>query len=93
MQEAINAAIAEANTDGYRSVRLMTNVTESITIEGLAANLSIDLDGWTLTAKDGKPAITAGAISGEGRVFIEDSSATGTVNGGDSSAIIVKGNE
>ena len=32
VQEAINAAIAEANTDGYRSVRLMTNVTESITI-------------------------------------------------------------
>ena len=55
VQEAINAAIAEANTDGYRSVRLMTNVTESITIEGLTANLSIDLDGWTLTAKDGKP--------------------------------------
>lgn len=90
VQEAINAAIAEANTDGYRSVRLMTNVTESITIEGLTANLSIDLDGWTLTAKDGKPAITAGAISGEGRVFIEDSSGTGTVNGGGSSAIIVK---
>ena len=87
LQEAIDAAIADSSI--YR-VDLLNDVIASITVENASSYISLNLNGWTLTAEAGKPAVTVGAMASRDGMFgFFDTAGTGTVNGGDSPALYV----